>query len=87
MEAGKHNWLFKRYFEERGYVEKAPFEVREQAIEESFRQLQEKERALILWEERLKAQAARMDSTGQPAIGGDGISPQTPSPTGSQDQE
>ena len=63
MEAGKHNWLFKRYFEERGYVEKAPFEIRELAIEESFRQLQEKERALMLWEERLGAQAAQMDST------------------------
>ncbi len=70
MEAGKHNWLFKRYFEERGYVDKAPFEVREQAIEESFRALQEKERALMLWEERLKAQAAASD---------------VPTPPGSQD--
>jgi len=65
MEAGKHNWLFKRYFEERGYVDKAPFEVREQAIAESFRALQEKERQLLAWEERLKAQAAGLDTTRQ----------------------
>jgi len=65
MEAGKHNWLFKRYFEERGYVEKAPFEVRELAIEESYRALQEKERQLMAWEERLKAQAAGLDTTRQ----------------------
>ena len=86
MEAGKHNWLFKRYFEERGYVEKAPFEVREQAIEESFRQLQEKERQLLLWEERLKAQAAQMDSTGQSSSPPEGASPQPPTPTGSNNQ-
>ncbi len=73
MEAGKHNWLFKRYFEERGHMEKASFEVREQAITESTRQLQalelqllEKERALEAWEARLKAQAADTTSA-QPA--------------------
>ena len=54
MEAGKHNWLFKRYFEERGYMEQAPFEVREQAIAESFLRLQEKERELQLREARLE---------------------------------
>ena len=86
MEAGKHNWLFKRYFEERGYVEKAPFEVREQAIEESFRQLQEKERQLLLWEERLRAEAARMDSTGQSSSGTDGAPMQPPTPAGSNNQ-
>ncbi len=86
MEAGKHNWLFKRYFEERGYVEKAPFEVRERAIEESFRQLQEKERALLLWEERLKAQAARQDSTARQSSGPDDGAPQQPTPSGSQNQ-
>lgn len=85
MEAGKHNWLFKRYFEERGYVEKAPFEVREQAIEESFRQLQEKERALMLWEERLKAQAAQRDSTAQSSSGPHDDAP-PPSPEDSQNQ-
>ena len=64
MEAGKHNWLFKRYFEERGYTSKAPFEIREEAIAESYRQLQEKERELIAWEARLAALSASADSTG-----------------------
>lgn len=60
-EAAKHNWLFKRYFEERGYMEKAPFEVREQAIEESFQALQTKQRELAEWEARLQARAERLD--------------------------
>ncbi len=64
MEAGKHNWLFKRYFEERGYTTKAPFEIREEAIVESFLQLQEKERELMEWEARLTALSASLDSTG-----------------------
>jgi phospholipid/cholesterol/gamma-HCH transport system substrate-binding protein len=70
MEAAKHNWLFKRYFEERGYMEKAPFEVREQAIAESFRQLQEQQRQLARWEDRLQTleeqlreRAAALDTT------------------------
>ena len=63
MEAGKHNWLFKRYFEERGYASQAPFEVREEAIAESFRQLQARERALLEWEQRLQTLAAALDST------------------------
>ncbi|MDX1547641.1 MAG: MlaD family protein [Rhodothermales bacterium] len=62
MEAGKHNWLFKRYFEERGYMEKADFEVRERAIAESYRELMERQRELQQWEERLRAQTARIDS-------------------------
>lgn len=68
MEAAKHNWLFKRYFEERGSIEAAPFEVREAAISESFQQISQRERELLLWEERLKAFEedlnARRDSTG-----------------------
>jgi len=68
MEAAKHNWLFKRYFEERGSIEAAPFEVREAAISESFQQISQRERELLLWEERLKAfeedLSARRDSTG-----------------------
>ena len=55
MEAGKHNWLFKRYFEERGYTTMAPFEVREEAIVESFQQLQEREQQLMEWEAELQA--------------------------------
>lgn len=62
MEAGKHNWLFKRYFEERGYMEQADFETRERAISESLEQIQERELELLRWEERLEAQAARIDS-------------------------
>jgi len=69
MEAAKHNWLFKRYFEERGSIEAAPFEVREAAISESFQQISQRERELLLWEERLKAfeldMNARRDSTGK----------------------
>ncbi|MFQ5571423.1 MAG: MlaD family protein [Rhodothermales bacterium] len=63
MEAGKHNWLFKRYFEERGYMESAQFEMRERAINDSYRKLEQKELELQEWEARLKAQAARLDST------------------------
>jgi phospholipid/cholesterol/gamma-HCH transport system substrate-binding protein len=55
MEAAKHNWLFKRYFEERGSIEAAPFEVREAAVSESFKQISSRERELLLWEARLKA--------------------------------
>lgn len=65
MEAGKHNWLFKRYFEERGYMEQAPFEVREQAIAESFEVLQAKQRELVVLEERLQRRAAMLDSLQQ----------------------
>ncbi len=62
MEAGKHNWLFKRYFEERGSMELAPFEVRELAINDTWRRLQEKERQLFEWEQRLKALAERLET-------------------------
>lgn len=61
MEAAKHNWLFKRYFEERGYMEAAPFEVRERAIEESYRQLQAQQLELLNWEARLQARAAALE--------------------------
>ena len=40
-------------------------EVRERAIEESFRALQAKERQVLAWAERLKAQAAGLDTTRQ----------------------
>ncbi|HLT46593.1 MAG TPA: MlaD family protein, partial [Rubricoccaceae bacterium] len=41
MEALKHNFLFKPYFEERGYLEMAPFEIRERALAETYESLQE----------------------------------------------
>lgn len=64
MEAAKHNWLFKRYFEERGYMEQAPFEVRERAIEESYRQISDRQRELQDWEERLKTLEAALEAQG-----------------------
>ena len=67
MEAAKHNWLFKRYFEERGYMEQAPFEVRERAIEESFRELTERQKELIEWEERLRIREAEIGTGGASA--------------------
>ena len=54
MEAAKHNWIFKRYFENRGYMEKAPFEVREEAIEESYQELQAERREVQRLKERLE---------------------------------
>lgn len=63
MEAAKHNWLFRRYFEERGHMEQAPFEIRERALSESYNKIQQRERELLRWEERLRALEARLDST------------------------
>jgi phospholipid/cholesterol/gamma-HCH transport system substrate-binding protein len=60
MEAAKHNWLFRRYFEERGSIEAAPFEVRERAISESFQQISERERELLQWEQELEALQQRL---------------------------
>jgi phospholipid/cholesterol/gamma-HCH transport system substrate-binding protein len=62
MEAAKHNWLFRRYFEERGSIEAAPFEVRERAISESFRQISERERELLQWEVDLDALQRRLQA-------------------------
>ena len=55
MEAGKHNFLFKSYFEDRGYLEMAPFEIREQAISETLEDLEERERAVFRQEQELEA--------------------------------
>lgn len=70
MEAAKHNWLFRRYFEERGSIEAAPFEVRERAISESFQQITDRERELLQWERELELLQqqlrARADSLGVP---------------------
>ena len=54
MEALKHNFLFKSYFEDRGYFEMAPFEVREEAIAETLEDLQ-------AWETRLYRQQRELD--------------------------
>ncbi|RMF61144.1 MAG: MCE family protein [Bacteroidetes bacterium] len=70
MEAGKHNWLFKRYFEERGTMDLAPFELRERALAESERRLQEREQALFEWEQRLRALAAKLEAAAASATDG-----------------
>ncbi|HIG75478.1 MAG TPA: MCE family protein [Bacteroidetes bacterium] len=54
-EAGKHNFLFKSYFEDRGYLEMAPFEIREQAISETLDDLQDWERRLYQREQEVEA--------------------------------
>ena len=63
MEAAKHNWLFKRYFEERGYMEQAPFEVREQALAQTYEELQALQRELQAREARLEARETGQDAT------------------------
>ncbi|MEM8556693.1 MAG: MlaD family protein [Bacteroidota bacterium] len=55
MEALKHNFLFKRYYEERGYLEKAPFEIRERALEETYQSLEERARELYRLEQQVEA--------------------------------
>ena len=60
MEALKHNFLFKSYFEDRGYYEMAPFEVREEAIGETLEDLQEWERRLYQQQREIEAAQAEM---------------------------
>ena len=73
MEAAKHNWLFRRYFEERGYMEQAPFEQREAAIAQSFADLERQRRELLDWEQRLaEREEALSDSLGS---GSEGVLP------------
>lgn len=54
MTALQHNWLLRRYFEERGYYERAPHETRERAIQESFEEIQKQRRELLDLERRLQ---------------------------------
>ncbi len=53
MEAGKHNFLFKGYFERRGYQEQAPFEVRERALRLSQAEIERRQRELYEREQQL----------------------------------
>ena len=62
MEALKHNFLFKSYFEERGYMEKADFEVRESAIEATYQDLEQWQRELNEREARLDKLEARLEA-------------------------
>ncbi len=64
MEAAKSNWLFKRYFEERGYVEKAPFEQRERALDETYQMLEAQRRQLYEWEQELQRREEMMEEAG-----------------------
>lgn len=65
MEAAKHNWLFKRYFEERGYMEKAPFEQRERALNETFQMLEAQRRQLHEWERELERREAAIENAAE----------------------
>lgn len=67
MEALKHNFLFRGYFEDRGYYEMAPFEVREAAISEILADLQERERELLEQEARLERALAEVEALRQQA--------------------
>lgn len=61
MEALKHNFLFRGYFEDRGYNEMAPFEVREQAIAETLEDLQQWELRLTQQQRQIEAAQAEME--------------------------
>jgi len=81
MEAGKHNFLFKSYFEDRGYLEMAPFEIREQAISETLEDLEEREREVYRSEqevevlrqeiERLREELRQTNATSRPLLPGE----------------
>jgi phospholipid/cholesterol/gamma-HCH transport system substrate-binding protein len=60
MEALKHNFLFKPYFEKRGYMEKADFEIRESAIKATYDDLEQQRRELNQRAERLDELKARL---------------------------
>ncbi len=64
MEALKHNFLFKSYFEDRGYLEMAPFEIREQALSETYDALQEWERRLYQQQQEIERIRADLEARG-----------------------
>lgn len=64
MEALKHSFLFRGYFEDRGYYEMAPFEVRERAIAETLEDLQEWERRLVAQEREINRILAELERQG-----------------------
>lgn len=67
MEALKENWFFKGYYERRGYREKAPFEIREQALGETYEALEQRARELYEWEQRLEAEERERATVGMNA--------------------
>ena len=64
MEALKHNFLFKSYFEDRGYLEMAPFEIREAALSETFQALQDWERRLYDQQQEIEQIRAELQRQG-----------------------
>ncbi|MEM0962773.1 MAG: MlaD family protein [Bacteroidota bacterium] len=64
MEALKHNFLFRGYFEDRGYYEMASFEVREAAIAEMVEDLQQWERRLVDQEREIQRVRAALEARG-----------------------
>ncbi|MEL7361671.1 MAG: hypothetical protein AAFN13_06340, partial [Bacteroidota bacterium] len=76
MEALKHNFLFKGYYEDRGYLELAPFEIRERALSETYESLEERARELYELEQRLEALRQELEArqASDNASGGDGVS-------------
>ncbi len=64
MEALKHNFLFRGYFEDRDYYEMAPFEVRERAIAETLADLQAQERRLAQQQRQIDAALAELARRG-----------------------
>ncbi|MEM1126894.1 MAG: MlaD family protein [Bacteroidota bacterium] len=69
MEAAKHNWLFKRYFEERGNMELASFEQRERAIRNALTLIEAKQRELYEREQALNAREAQSNVVTPPSGG------------------
>jgi phospholipid/cholesterol/gamma-HCH transport system substrate-binding protein len=67
MEALKDNWFFRGYYERRGFREQAPFEIREQALSETFRALEQRERELYEWEQRLQQRDRSVTTIGADA--------------------
>ena len=64
MEALKHNFLLRGYFEDRGYYEMAPFEIRERTIAETLADLQEWERRLLARQQQLDAALLDLERRG-----------------------
>ncbi|MEM6783754.1 MAG: MlaD family protein [Bacteroidota bacterium] len=79
MEALKHNFLFKGYYEDRGYLELAPFEIRERALSETYESLEERARELYELEQRLEALRQELEAR-QASGSGDGVSAEATTP-------
>ena len=82
MEALKHNFLFKGYYEDRGYLELAPFEIRERALSETYESLEERARELYELEQRLEALRQELETRqASDNASADGVSAEAAMPT------